>query len=513
MTTTERPGDTRIESTPAPPAPPPPDPERPRLARRITGGVRTRILASYMILLAIAAFASVIAVRQVLLVRLDDRIEEDLQQEVEEFRALTETGIDPDTREPFGDDVKAIFETYLERNVPDDDEELITVPRRGRARVDAGDNASGYSFGDFIGGWRRLSEIERGEVETPAGEARYVAIPVEGSSGTLGTLVVSSFVVSERQEVDEAVLIVAVVSAGVLVVGSILAFSIVGRVVAPLSDLRDAARSVSGTQMARRIQVEGDDEIAELGRTFNRMLDRLQVAFSSQREFIRDVSHELRTPIAISRGHLELLAEGHLQDESGRREAIALVTGELDRMGRFVDDLLLLAKAESSNFLELETVPLDELCDELLAKAGAVAERRWMRDGAPSMSIVADRQRLTQAAMNLVQNAIAHTEAGDEIGFGARADGTEATIWVRDTGIGIPASEQRRIFSRFSRGLHSRGRYEGTGIGLAIVRSIAEAHGGRVGVSSKPNEGSRFEIVIPIEQEDPEEAWAMEVGR
>ena len=101
------------------------------LARRITGGVRTRILASYVILLAITAAASVVAVRQVLLVRLDDRVEEDLQQEVAEFRALADTGIDPETRKPFGDDVRAIFRTYLERNVPDDDEELITVPRRG----------------------------------------------------------------------------------------------------------------------------------------------------------------------------------------------------------------------------------------------------------------------------------------------------------------------------------------------------------------------------------------------
>ncbi len=130
-----------------------------------------------------------------------------------------------------------------------------------------------------------------------------------------------------------------------------------------------------GPKWTRRIQVDSDDEIAELAGAFNRMLDRLTVAFASQREFIRDVSHELRTPIAISRGHLELLTEGHLSDESDRREAIALVTGELDRMSRFVDDLLLLAKAESPDFLQLETVPLADLTDELVAKARAMADR------------------------------------------------------------------------------------------------------------------------------------------
>jgi two-component system OmpR family sensor kinase len=279
------------------------EPERrPPLVRRITGGVRPRILASYVILLAIAAFASVLAVRQVLLVRLDDRVEEDLQQEVEEFRALA-GGIDPETGRPFGDDVKAIFDTYLRRNVPDDDEELITVPRRGIPQRDAGDNTESYSFGDFVGRWRTLAEVERGEIDTPGGPARYVAIPVEGASGTLGTFAVAIFTADERQQVDEAIQIVAAVAAAVLLLGSVIAFSISGRVLAPLRELRDAARSVSGTQMDRRIQVESDDEIAELAGAFNRMLDRLTVAFASQREFIRDVSHELRTPIAVSRGH------------------------------------------------------------------------------------------------------------------------------------------------------------------------------------------------------------------
>ena len=484
------------------------------LARRAVSGVRTRILASYVILLAIAAFASVLAVRQVLLVRLDDRVQEDLRQEVEEFRTLVAKGIDPQTGERFGNDVKAIFETYLERNVPDDDEVLITVPRRGDSLRDGGDNTGGFTVGDFVEGWRHLRGVERGDIDTPVGPVRYLAIPVQGDRATtLGTFVVASFIADERDEVNEAVQIVAAVAFVVLVLGTAIAFSIAGRVLAPLSELRDAARSVSGTQLDRRIQVEGDDEIAELAHTFNRMLDRLQIAFASQREFIRDVSHELRTPIAISRGHLELLAEGHLSEEHDRREAISLVTGELDRMNRFVEDLLLLAKSESPNFLELETTRLDELSEELLAKARGIADREWTLDEASRRSIVVDRQRITQAVMNLVQNAVAHTDPGAEIAIGSRVDGDEAVIWVRDVGAGIPASEQGRIFQRFSRGLHSRGTYDGTGIGLAIVRAIAEAHRGRVAVRSRPGEGATFELFLPIDQEDPAEAWDLEVGR
>jgi signal transduction histidine kinase len=114
--------------------------------------------------------------------------------------------------------------------------------------------------------------------------------------------------------------------------------------------------------------------------------------------------------------------------------------------------------------------------------------------------------------MNLVQNAIAHTDPDDEIAIGTAVNGAEARIWVRDGGVGIPASEQRQIFGRFARGSLSRGRYEGTGIGLAIVRAIAEAHGGRVRVTSRPGEGSRFEILLPIDEEPPAEDWVVEVG-
>jgi two-component system, OmpR family, sensor kinase len=488
------------------------------LATRLAGGLRTRLLVSYIVLLLIATLASVIAARQVLLVRLDDRVEQDLEQEVEEFSELATVGVDPETGRPFERNVKALFRTYLERNVPDDDEELITVPRTGTPRRDGGDETERFTFSDFIEGWRTLETVERGEIDTPAGEVRYVAVPVEprqAGDQPLGTFVVSIFMRDEQEQVDDAVQVIAIVGGAVLLLGSIIAFSIVGRVLAPIRELRDASRSVSGTQMDRRIQVEGNDEVAELAHTFNGMLDRLALAFASQREFIRDVSHELRTPVAVSRGHLELLAEGHIKGEDERREAIALVTGELDRMSRFVDELLLLAKAESPDFLRLETVPLEDLADELLAKARATADRPWRLDETSGRSIVADRQRLTQAVMNLVQNAVAHTDMEDEIGIGTTVNGTEARIWVRDTGVGIPGSEQRQIFGRFSRGSLSRGRYEGTGIGLAIVRAIAEAHGGRVRVTSQPGAGAQFEIIVPVDHAEPheDEMHTVEVGR
>ena len=190
----------------------------------------------------------------------------------------------------------------------------------------------------------------------------------------------------------------------------------------PLRDLRDGARAITGTDMSRRIEVEGEDELADLGRTFNRMLDRLAIAFASQRDFIRDISHELRTPIAVVRGHLELLSEMDPSNRTERDATIRLVTGELDRMSRFVEDLLLLAKSDQPNFLTLETVRVDDLCEELVQKVRGLAERDWRLDVSTRRSIVADPQRLTQAVMNLTRNAVEHTSEDDTVEIGAAVE-------------------------------------------------------------------------------------------
>jgi signal transduction histidine kinase len=472
---------------------------RRRLRQRITSDVRTRILFSFFVLLALGALISVLVVRQVLLVRLDDRIDSDLSQEVDEFERLVR-GVDPETGKPFGTDVERIFDVFLSRNVAGEGEQLITIPLRGRPQY-----RNSERVGDFapppeeVARWRSLDSTERGQLETAIGPAEYLAVPVEAQGKALGTFVVADYTAGERDEVDEAVLIVGAVAAGVLLIGSGLAFLTAGRVLGPLRGLRDAARSITGTDMSRRIEVEGDDELADLGRTFNGMLDRLAVAFANQRDFIRDVSHELRTPIAIVRGHLELLSEIDPANRRERDATIGLVTGELDRMSRFVDDLLLLAKSDQPNFLSLETVQVGDLCEELVQKLRGLAERDWRLDVATQRSIVADPQRLTQALMNLTRNAIQHTSEGDTVQIGAAVNEHRVSIWVGDSGTGVQPEDERRIFDRFTRGHGSGVRYEGSGLGLAIVRAIAEAHGGGVELDNRPGEGATFTITVPAE--------------
>jgi signal transduction histidine kinase len=284
-----------------------------------------------------------------------------------------------------------------------------------------------------------------------------------------------------------------------LIVGSILAWRLATRVLRPMTAVTDSARTISETDLSRRLPVHGDDELARLAATFNGVLDRLEAAFVAQRAFLDDAGHELRTPITIVTGQLELLEE----DPSRRDEALALVMDELDRMTRIVNDLLLLAKAQRSDFLRLDTVDVGALTAEVVAKAATLGERRWEREAVGRGVIVGDRQRLTEALMQLVDNAVKHTGPGAVVAIGSSVAGGDARFWVRDEGSGIAVADQERIFERFSRGSDGR-RREGSGLGLAIVRAIAEAHHGAVAVRSAPGEGAIFTITVPVDQPEVE---------
>ena len=462
----------------------------------LLGATRTRLLASYLVLLLFSTTVSVLATRQLLISRTDERIDSSLTQEVEEFERLVQLGRDPRTGKPFGGDVSAVLDLFFSRNVPGEGETFFGLldgrPYRSTTMDEEVAARLVVRYDELAGG----ATAERFTVESGETERRLIAVPVRAGGRARGLFAVSSDASQERSEVDDAVQVAGGVSLGVLLLTSALAFLITSRVLAPLRGLDRTARSITESDLTKRIEVEGNDEMAELARTFNAMLDRLEVAFASQKDFISDAGHELRTPITIIRGHLELMGG----DEQERRETLELVTDELDRMSRFVDDLLLLAKARQPDFLRLEPLDLDAVADEVFAKVRALAPRDWRLDaGAALGRVVADRQRLTQAMMNLAVNATRHTDPDEwiELGFALRGD--EARLWVADRGPGVPLADRERIFERFEQAGSVRRRAEGTGLGLPLVRAIAAAHGGRVELESAEGIGSRFTIVIPTD--------------
>jgi signal transduction histidine kinase len=292
----------------------------------------------------------------------------------------------------------------------------------------------------------------------------------------------------------------ALVYGSIFVISSIVAWVVAGGVLRPLRLLGETARSISETDLSRRIPVEGDDEIAELATTFNAMLDRLETAFATQRRFVDDAGHELRTPITVIRGQLELLGD----DPEERRQTMELVNSELDRMSRMVEDLLILARSETPDFIEARPIDLQDFMDEMTVKASGLAGREVTLERADPGVFTADRQRLTQAVTNLVRNSVEHGGRDVKVSIGGMLDGARVRIWVEDDGPGVPDEVRTHLFERFYRG-NNRRSGTGAGLGLSIVRAIVEGHGGSVDLQSRPGR-TKFEIVLPAAPSE-EEPW------
>jgi signal transduction histidine kinase len=463
--------------------------------------IRSRILVGFVGMLAFATIGSVLVAREVLYNRLDERINRELDQETLELRRLA-AGTDPATGEPFGDDVRRIFRVYFQLNAPSRGEALLTFVDgkpyfRSRQVVP-------YRLDrdpQLVEHWGSLTRPERGEVSTPAGPVVFLATPLQLGGSVRGVFVVSVFREFEQAAIDDAITATGAVALAVLLFGSLLAWRVAESVLRPVRAVTRDARAITETDLTRRIDVHGHDEMAELAATFNDTLDRLESAFTTQRRFLDDAGHELKTPLTIVRGHLELLGD----DPEEREATLALVLDELGRMSRIVNDLLLLAKAEAPDFLHLATVDVGALTEEVHTKVATLALRDWTLESRGRGVVVADQQRLTQALMQLAENATKHTESGDRIAVGSIVEDGEARFWIRDEGPGIAAEEQARIFTRFSRGTDSA-RADGAGLGLSIVQAIARAHHGRIELTSREGAGSTFTLVVPVDQ--PEEAPA-----
>lgn len=472
---------------------------------------RRRILGWYVAILGIALIAALVLQRTLLLGQVSSEVDKAIEQEVAELRQLA-SGNNPETGEPFGVDAPAIFTTFLSRNVGIEGEATVTFIRSPQA-TDETWMGSVYNS-DLPGAalaetelameWAVITEPTRREVEIQGIRIRYLAVPVLyddpdlGNTVQVGTFVTAVNIGDRLDRVDEVVQLGAFVYGSIFLLASALAWVAAGGVLRPIRLLTDTARSITQSDFSQRIPAGGDDEVAELSRTFNSMLDRLEEAFSVQRRFIDDAGHELRTPITVIRGNLELM---EVTDEA-HDETMRLVTDELDRMARIVDDLLVLATAEQPDFIMPHPLDVGELTTDLASKGSALDGRVWHLDERAHLVLVADQQRLTQAMMNLMRNAIEHTSPDTKVALGSRVQlsesGPAVRLWVRDEGPGIGPEDRERLFERFARGRIGKRATRGAGLGLSIVKAIAEAHGGTVEVESDLGRGSRFSLVIPL---------------
>ena len=325
------------------------------------------------------------------------------------------------------------------------------------------------------------------------------SVLVSGMGVVVGAGEPLALVEHAQDDVAAAFVLAAALAIGLALVASYLAGA---RVSAPLRRMASVAARVDAGELEPRMEVSPGErgEVRVLAVAFNHMLDRLAEAFGTQREFIADASHELRTPLTVIRGQLEVLAAEPMPSHEDVRRVDRLVGAEIVRITRLVDDLLLLARSEQRNFLGVESIDVRPFVCDLWDGLSVTAERRFELGAVVDGTLRADPDRLAQALRNLGRNAIEHTSEGGLVRLAVEpACPGKLRFSVLDDGPGIRLAERERIFERFHRTDPGRARSAGgAGLGLAIVRAIADAHGGEVRALDSPDgSGALVELVMP----------------
>ncbi len=289
-----------------------------------------------------------------------------------------------------------------------------------------------------------------------------------------------------------------------LLLGALGSYWLARRAFIPIDRLTRTARQIKASELNQRVPVpHTHDEVHRLAQTLNEMIERLDQAFARQRRFVADASHELRTPVAVIRSMTDLAL---LQELTAQEYAtlLANINIETERLGHLISDLLALARSdEGQTILEKETVRLDLLITAVVANAEVLAAEHGVAvrvQPSEAITILGDEARLIQAVMNLVDNAILYTNVGGQVMLSVERKDAHACLTICDTGIGIAPEHLPHIFERFYRVDPARMRTEGnsSGLGLAIVEWVVQAHGGSILVESQVGKGTTFTITLPI---------------
>lgn len=288
-----------------------------------------------------------------------------------------------------------------------------------------------------------------------------------------------------------------------LVMASFGGIFLAGRALSPIDKLTRVARHISAEDLGQRLNLQlPDDEVGRLAHTFDGMIARLDDSFRRQRQFTADASHEIRTPLTVMKGQIDVALQRERKPED-YRQVLQAINEEVDRLIRLAGSLLTLARADAGQIpLAFESLSLTDVVASATEQVAPMARERGVKlqiTPSATVTIQADEDLLLHLLLNLLDNAIKYTPAGGQVSVGCRLVDAQVELWVRDTGCGIPEEQLPYIFDRFYRVDKARSRREGgAGLGLAISRWIAEAHGGSISVESAEGKGATFAVRLPI---------------
>ncbi|HEY5229551.1 MAG TPA: ATP-binding protein [Galbitalea sp.] len=391
---------------------------------------------------------------------------------------------------------RAAVEAVISRVLPDSGESTLGIV--GNTATFVPGIATDFNLEQISGFTKRVvaetanGKTYLGTVTNSRSSYRYVAAPIRVAGSSDRAVFVAAIDINDKLADLSNAFATYWETVGItfLIIAS-LSWYITGRLLRPLTDLRLTAARITSDERSERIPTRGNDDLAALGDTVNGMLDRLDGAMTTQRQLLDDVRHELNTPISIISGHLELLDITDVQEVEATR---ILVLDELDRVGTLVKQLSLLAESEQMRPSRV-VVDVGDFTREFFAKIRVLPGHEWALGSEGKGSIAFDQETITQAWLQLVDNAAKYAPDDSEITLGSSGDAEIVEFWVSNAGPRIPEDARARIFQRFGRIDTGRG-IRGSGLGLAIVNAIANSHGGVATLSSSDTQ-TRFGIRIP----------------
>ena len=348
--------------------------------------------------------------------------------------------------------------------------------------------------------------VWQGTVATQHGQTvRLYSAPLIEKGTVYGIVQVGESLAPLGNTLRSVVIELLLIAPFVLLLGAIGSYWLAAHAFAPINRLTRIARHIEAGDLHERVPVpRSKDEVQNLALTFNEMIERLDKAFKRQRRFAADASHELRTPVAAIRSLTDVvLAQSTPVEHEEYLSVLRDVNAEAERLGHLISNLLSLARSDENEvMLVREPVRLDLLVADVAATTEPLAAERGITMEVLTYepaTVLGDEVRLIQVIMNLIDNALTYTNAGGKVTLGVVLQNNNATLIVRDTGIGIAEEHLEHIFERFYRVDPARSRAAGgTGLGLAIVKWIVHAHGGKITVESEVGKGTTFTVMLPL---------------